>query len=110
MNVDMNSLSFLELNEVIVEAKARIADLQDDAVKNAYYKVVQLANEVGLSVDELITRGRGKAAKPANKGVVPPRYRNPLNPEETWTGRGRQPRWVAERVARGVTLEDMLIK
>ncbi|HEX9814462.1 MAG TPA: H-NS histone family protein [Myxococcota bacterium] len=38
-----------------------------------------------------------------------PVYRNPCNSAETWTGRGRQPKWVREALARGKRLEDLAI-
>ncbi|MGZ9032950.1 MAG: H-NS histone family protein [Rhodospirillales bacterium] len=38
-----------------------------------------------------------------------PKYRNPDNPEETWSGRGRQPRWVQAALAEGETLDDLAI-
>ena len=38
-----------------------------------------------------------------------PAYRNPCNSAETWTGRGRKPKWVREALARGVRLEDLAI-
>ena len=38
-----------------------------------------------------------------------PAYRNPCNSAKTWTGRGRQPKWVREVLARGVRLEDLAI-
>ncbi|MFV1978322.1 MAG: H-NS family nucleoid-associated regulatory protein [Myxococcota bacterium] len=38
-----------------------------------------------------------------------PAYRNPSNSAETWTGRGRKPKWVREALARGVRLEDLTI-
>ncbi len=38
-----------------------------------------------------------------------PAYRNPCNSAETWTGRGRKPKWVRETLARGVHLEDLAI-
>ncbi|WP_414614043.1 H-NS histone family protein, partial [Stenotrophomonas muris] len=44
-------------------------------------------------------------------GKVAPKYRNPANPKETWTGRGKQPRWMAELTAKGNKKpEDFLIK
>jgi DNA-binding protein H-NS len=36
-------------------------------------------------------------------------YRNPCNSAETWTGRGRQPKWLREALARGMRLEDLTI-
>ncbi len=38
-----------------------------------------------------------------------PAYRNPSNSAETWTGRGRKPKWVRDAIARGVCLEDLTI-
>ncbi|KEZ95353.1 DNA-binding protein, partial [Xanthomonas vasicola pv. vasculorum NCPPB 895] len=54
------------------------------------------------------------AAKPGPRagrklGKVPPKYRNPANTQETWTGRGKQPRWLAELTAAGKKVEDFLI-
>lgn len=38
-----------------------------------------------------------------------PAYRNPNNSAETWTGKGRQPKWVRDALARGARLEDLAI-
>ena len=35
-----------------------------------------------------------------------PKYRNPENADETWSGRGRQPKWVQAALAGGETLAD----
>ena len=37
------------------------------------------------------------------------KYRNPDNSAETWTGRGRQPKWVAAALASGKSLDDLKI-
>ena len=37
------------------------------------------------------------------------RYRNPANAAETWTGRGKQPRWLVAALATGKVLEDFSI-
>ena len=41
---------------------------------------------------------------------VRPKFRNPDNPAETWAGRGRQPRWVAEQLRSGKRMEDLQIQ
>jgi DNA-binding protein H-NS len=41
--------------------------------------------------------------------VVQPRYCNPENPSETWSGRGNQPRWVRMQLSLGKQLEDFRI-
>ncbi|MDH3211127.1 MAG: H-NS histone family protein [Myxococcales bacterium] len=35
-------------------------------------------------------------------------YRNPVNPAETWSGRGQQPRWFKQALARGQRPETLL--
>jgi DNA-binding protein H-NS len=42
-------------------------------------------------------------------GVVPPKYRNPDNPAETWAGRGLKPRWLAAALKTGKKLEQFSI-
>jgi DNA-binding protein H-NS len=38
------------------------------------------------------------------------KYRNPNNPEETWAGRGKQPRWLAAQLRSGKMLDQFLIR
>jgi DNA-binding protein H-NS len=40
---------------------------------------------------------------------VPPKYRNPESPHQTWSGRGKQPRWVNGVLSTGKTLNDLRI-
>ncbi len=37
----------------------------------------------------------------------PPRYRNPQNPSETWSGKGHQPLWVTDALRRGFSLAEL---
>ncbi|MGH0032268.1 MAG: H-NS family nucleoid-associated regulatory protein [Myxococcota bacterium] len=38
-----------------------------------------------------------------------PRYRNPANPSETWSGRGPRPDWLEQALAEGAVLADLEI-
>jgi DNA-binding protein H-NS len=40
---------------------------------------------------------------------VLPKYKNPNNPTEIWSGRGRQPLWVREQLEAGKKLDQFLI-
>ena len=48
-----------------------------------------------------------RARRPYPK--VHPKYRNPERPSETWSGRGRQPRWVGAQLRKGKKVDDLLI-
>src|SRR5581483_7650126 len=39
-----------------------------------------------------------------------PKYRNPNEPSETWSGRGKQPRWLAAALKKGHTIEEFVIE
>lgn len=41
---------------------------------------------------------------------VRPKFRNPKQPSETWSGRGRQPHWVSNLLATGASLDDCRIQ
>ena len=43
------------------------------------------------------------------KGSVAVKFRDPKNPANTWTGRGRMPRWMAAATKAGKKKDDFLI-
>ena len=51
--------------------------------------------------------GFGSLRRPYPK--VHPKYRNPRNLAETWSGRGKQPRWLTAQLRTGKKLGDFLI-
>jgi DNA-binding protein H-NS len=53
--------------------------------------------------------GKAPVRKKA-RATVKPKYRNPGDKKQVWTGRGRKPRWVLDSLEQGKTLEDLLIK
>lgn len=83
----------------------------------ALASIVKIAKDAGLSADDIAAAFKsGKSAakkktvrKSTNAGkTVAPKYRNPADPTQTWTGRGKSPAWVASMKAAG-TLETALI-
>jgi DNA-binding protein H-NS len=68
-------------------------------------KMADMAKDHGLSLNEVLGKGRGKG-----KGSVAIKYRDPKNPGNTWTRRGRMPRWmVAATKGSKAKKEDFLI-
>ena len=61
----------------------------------------------GMSVDEITAALSGKKGRATGK--VAPKYRNPDDPSETWTGRGRKPKWVQAALDAGKSLESLTI-
>lgn len=108
MTVDLSQLSVSELESIVKKAESLIEDRRDETVEQAYKQAVELARSVHLTLEELVEFGSSKRKKVARKPVEP-RYRNPENHNETWTGRGKQPRWLATAIENGKKLEDFTI-
>ena len=108
MKPDISDLSVEDLKRLQAEAEALIASKKDQAIEDAYNQIIAIAENVGYSVEELLELGEQKRKKTTRKAVEP-RYRNKNNAEETWTGRGKQPRWLVAQLEKGAKLEDFLI-
>ena len=100
----------INLNELSVE---QLEVLKNDIDKAVEGKKVSELLEVRAKLDELIdnspfTLEEVLEAEKMRKPVAP-KYRNPADANETWTGRGRRPRWVDEYLDQGGTLDQVLI-
>jgi DNA-binding protein H-NS len=112
MNVDLSTLSVAELKNLADKASNMIGSRHQEELKAGYAQVEQIAQGLGVTVDALIAVGQKnskKAATTTTRKPVAPRYRNTDNASETWTGRGKQPRWLAAKIAAGSTVADFLI-
>ena len=56
-----------------------------------------------------VTNGNVKRERRPYPRVLP-KYRNPKNRNETWAGRGKQPRWLTAQLRSGKKLGDFLIR
>jgi DNA-binding protein H-NS len=75
-------------------------------------KLDQERCELQRRLDELGRRFGGSPADIPQRRPYPkvePKFRNPNNPSETWSGRGKQPGWVSELLAAGRALDDFRI-
>ena len=91
------------------EEKKLLSRTHDKALN----QIVTIARNAGLSAEQIVAALGGKRSKAstgaktgrktagAPRGKVAPKYRDPANPANTWTGRGRMPKWVAELSAKG---------
>jgi DNA-binding protein H-NS len=104
MKIDLNSLSIKELKDLQSQVAKAISSFEDRKKKEALAELEEKARALGFSLAELtgtaVTRKRAPAA---------PKYRNPANSEETWTGRGRKPRWFDAALKSGKKPESMAI-
>ena len=106
----LEKLSYGEL----IELQSRVDDMIDQRRLQEQTKVREkaaaLAAEAGFSLEELVASARAKGSGKRKGFKVAFKYRNPKNPTQTWTGRGRQPRWLAAELQKGKNLDSFLIQ
>ena len=117
----MPRMSYDDLKKQIAKLQAQAAKMEVShsiAKKKAVAKVTALMKSLGVSVVDLKGNEPAKgSAKKGRKGtvrkssaagkraVVAVKYRHPET-GETWTGRGKPPRWLAAEIAAGKTKEQ----
>lgn len=109
--IDIDKLDIKELKNHLAELKRaqkhveKAIDSYEARKKAEAIAVLKAAAaEHGFTLSELA------GEKGAPKKVHPPKYENPHNTQETWSGRGRQPSWIKDALSAGKSLDDFLIK
>ena len=75
-------------------------------------KLQQEARRLQHRLDELGRKFGGAPSDIPQRRPYPkvePKFRNPNDPSETWSGRGKQPRWVTELLMTGRSLDEFRI-
>lgn len=112
--IDLKSLSLKELEELEAKVKKAIANARQRATREARKAMEKIAAEFGISVEEAIagekTPAKAVKKRPAQKAPAKPKYRNPDNPSQTWSGHGRRPEWFKAALEAGKKPEDLEIR
>ncbi|ETA49831.1 H-NS family nucleoid-associated regulatory protein [Ponticoccus alexandrii] len=102
MNIDLESLSSDELKKLISDAQKALKSVDQRRRAEAKRAAENAAKEFGFSLDEVM-----EAGPKGSKGA--PRFANPADPSQTWTGRGRKPNWVIEALDQGKSMDDLAL-
>lgn len=104
-NINLDKMSLKELLDLEGRLSKAISAARDRDRSEAKQKLAALAENYGFSVNELFGANRtgGKGSKVAIK------YRNPDNTAETWTGRGRKPKWLVAKLSKGGKVADFAV-
>ena len=124
MAIDLSALSPRELQKLIENANRERKRKEKRApIAAVRKKLTKLAVAEGYSLVELFglqaparpkvagptSPKRGSTRKSTAGTKVAAKYRNPDNPAETWSGRGKHPKWMTNAMAGGKKPEDFLI-
>ncbi|WP_444453576.1 trans-acting regulatory protein HvrA [Rhodobacter capsulatus] len=102
--MDIDALSLNELKALRSKVDRAIVTYEDRKKKEALAELEEIARKMGYPLAEIMAVAGTKPRK-----TVAAKYANPENPSETWTGRGRKPKWVEAALAAGKSLDDLTI-
>lgn len=123
--MDLSTYTLPELRRLQAKVESEIRRRSDVTRRNLIKRMQKMAADEGLSLDDLLEgstatsaeekpaakRGRRSGAK-ATKAAKPApviKYRNPANPDQGWSGRGRKPQWALDWIAQGKSLDELAV-
>ena len=96
---DISTLTLPQLKTLQADVAKLIDKRGADDIAHARAQIAEIAKNAGIPLKDLL----GKAEKIVTKAPI--KYRDPANPDNTWSGRGRLPNWALKMKEAG-TLED----
>jgi DNA-binding protein H-NS len=95
---DYRALPFNDLRTLHREIGALIGQKRHEALEQLKQQIAVL----GFNVDDLVPKKKRSAGAPS------PKYRDPEMLENVWSGRGKYPQWLREKLAQGHTLDEFV--
>ena len=104
MDINLNDVSLKELKDLQVQVSKAIFSFEDRKKKSAIAELEEMARAKGFTLAELtgatIVRKRAPAVA---------KFANPADKSDTWSGRGRKPRWYEAALKKGMTPADLSV-
>ena len=107
---DPAKLSFDELLKMKERIDAEIALRHGSEIENLKSKVMAVASTLGVSLAELFGIKSEPPAERRSKRHAKIKYRDPGQPENTWTGKGRPPKWMQAKLDQGATKNQFQVQ
>ncbi len=104
MTIDLEKMSLKDLKSLQTQVVKQIEGYEERKKRDALRELEDRAKALGFSLNELVDTKPARKRAPAR-----PKYANPADRSQTWTGRGRKPRWVEAALKSGRSLDDLAI-
>lgn len=104
-----------DINIMIKQLHDVLDQKKKDNIREVYERLVSDTQKLGFeSIQDFIeaaeVQGLVKISPlRTQRRMIPIRYRNPEDSNETWTGRGKQPRWLVAKLEQGHSIDEFEI-
>lgn len=101
---NLDRMSLKELRDLQTKLEKSVLSARERERSEVKQKIEAIAQDAGFSMNDLGFGTRGKT-----RGAAP-KFVNPEDRSQTWTGRGRKPNWLISRLSKGAKMEDFSIR
>ncbi|MCK5728135.1 MAG: H-NS histone family protein [Methylococcales bacterium] len=98
---DFVEIPLKDLQNIQITINDAITRRKEQDRNDIINKMTRIANESGFALEEILAS--------SSKKTSTIRYRNPDNPTQGWSGRGRKPNWLLALVDSGRGIEEFEI-
>lgn len=112
MIADLEKMNRSALEKLKSSVEETLEKLAEQDKKAAFVAAEKAVAAYGFSLAEIArdtVTAQMQKTKSGPKTVSPPKYCNPDDNDQTWTGKGRQPEWFKSAIAQGKTPDMMEI-
>ena len=92
--IDLNRLNVDQLKDLVGNAQTEMASREKQRRKDLRSQLESTVAEEGYKLGDIFPELGNGGAGARQRRKMPVKFRNPQNPEDTWTGIGRSPKWV----------------
>lgn len=94
-DIDLSGLNLDELTDLVGKAQTEMASREKKRRKDLRSEIERRVAADGYKMNDIFPEFGNGAAGERQRQKRPAKYRNPQNPDDTWSGIGRTPKWVA---------------
>ncbi len=115
MTIDLKSLSRDQLIQLIEQAEKRRLEVEKENQSKVRNEILMILKTEGYTLEQLFgtmnaTPPPVEAKSGRTRRRATPKYRNPDDHSQVWSGRGKYPRWFQKALESGRQPDDLLIK
>jgi DNA-binding protein H-NS len=106
---DPKHLSFDALLDLKQKIDNEITARQDQEIATLKSKLTTVASALGISLAALVGI-KSEVGDKRTRRQTRIKYRDPENADSTWSGKGRPPKWLQEKLDQGATKDQFQVQ